>query len=733
MKLFAGQSLTGVLGEAVDTTAPSFVAQYIEQRPPRREFERMQSDGTLTAAAGTMVAAPATGLARELLNINVHNGDVVSHVVTITLVDGTDSYQLWQVTLAAGASFTLRPALSLLLDGAAQSLVAEMSASPVLPVVVVAEYLEINNSTEMTALAHRAVALADDAETEVIAAPSAGYLRELVGLTVHNPNSSAATCTLSFADGDTRRALRTLVLAAGGTFELSRRMALLDDTGAVAENPATGYILSSAREAASGVAGLNAQSMVIKEPASKAQASGIASLNAQSKVVQEPASKAQASGIASLNAQSKVVEEPASKAQASGIASLDENSKVVQDPANATATPTASKIPIADGNGKLDGWVSLSSYLPLTGTGSNLNMNAKRITNLADPTGAQDAVTWAALLSFAQSLNYANAVLDRDLTAPPAEPQHGDRYIVAAQATGDWETHDLEIVEYVTDAWVFTAPTIITWVPVDDEDIIVYWTGSAWSNWTAVVNHALLLNLTVGDPHTQYALKTFLSAVVDSAAGADQVGMTAITETGESSTVQAVIEALITRLKAVTDGVSGADLIGATGISGLTGATVQALLEYIAGLIVTVPTAASLPKTDENGMVDPFLTHTIEFILADASTTPEIGDGKAWHRVSALEAGMNLVGGAAHNTTDGEGATTIMLRRDRAGTMADMLSTAITIDTTERDSKDAAACVVNAANDDLAEGDLIWVDLDAIGTGAFGTTVQAFIRKPLPA
>jgi hypothetical protein len=49
------------------------------------------------------------------------------------------------------------------------------------------------------------------------------------------------------------------------------------------------------------------------------------------------------------------------KAAASGVATLDGSSKVVQDPANATATPTASKIPIADGSGKLDGWISSAS------------------------------------------------------------------------------------------------------------------------------------------------------------------------------------------------------------------------------------------------------------------------------------------------------------------------------------------------------------------------------------
>jgi len=49
------------------------------------------------------------------------------------------------------------------------------------------------------------------------------------------------------------------------------------------------------------------------------------------------------------------------KAAASGLASLDGSSKVVQDPANATATPTASKIVIADGSGKVDGWVSAAT------------------------------------------------------------------------------------------------------------------------------------------------------------------------------------------------------------------------------------------------------------------------------------------------------------------------------------------------------------------------------------
>ena len=49
------------------------------------------------------------------------------------------------------------------------------------------------------------------------------------------------------------------------------------------------------------------------------------------------------------------------KGAASGIASLNSSTKVVEDPANATATATASKIPIADGSAKLDTWISDAS------------------------------------------------------------------------------------------------------------------------------------------------------------------------------------------------------------------------------------------------------------------------------------------------------------------------------------------------------------------------------------
>lgn len=59
-------------------------------------------------------------------------------------------------------------------------------------------------------------------------------------------------------------------------------------------------------------------------------------------------------------------ENVANKAAANGYASLNASSKVVQDPANATATPSANKIPIADSNGLLDAWVTSAGITNIT-------------------------------------------------------------------------------------------------------------------------------------------------------------------------------------------------------------------------------------------------------------------------------------------------------------------------------------------------------------------------------
>ena len=50
------------------------------------------------------------------------------------------------------------------------------------------------------------------------------------------------------------------------------------------------------------------------------------------------------------------------------------------------------------------------------------------------------------------------SVLDRDLTAPPASPADGDRYIVASGATGLWAGWDLNVTTWVDGVWMRLVP-----------------------------------------------------------------------------------------------------------------------------------------------------------------------------------------------------------------------------------------------------------------------------------
>ena len=50
------------------------------------------------------------------------------------------------------------------------------------------------------------------------------------------------------------------------------------------------------------------------------------------------------------------------------------------------------------------------------------------------------------------------AVIDRHLTAPPASPADGARYIVASGATGAWAGWDLNVADHVDGAWMRLVP-----------------------------------------------------------------------------------------------------------------------------------------------------------------------------------------------------------------------------------------------------------------------------------
>lgn len=126
-------------------------------------------------------------------------------------------------------------------------------------------------------------------------------------------------------------------------------------------------------------------------------------------------------------------------------------------------------------------------------------------------------------------------------------------------------------------------------------------------------------------------------------------------------------------------------------------------------------------------------TKTIMVLVSDpAGVAITTGDGKAYVRITSDLNGMNLVGcGAVLDTAGSGGGFLCQLRRKRSGSDVDMLSTRISLDSAENDSADAAsAAVINAANDDVATGDRIYIDLDGVPTTAKGLTVWMQYRLP---
>lgn len=121
-----------------------------------------------------------------------------------------------------------------------------------------------------------------------------------------------------------------------------------------------------------------------------------------------------------------------------------------------------------------------------------------------------------------------------------------------------------------------------------------------------------------------------------------------------------------------------------------------------------------------------FGVKVVEVEIFPAGTAASTGDGKAYFRIPASLNGMNLVSVKANVYTAGTtGTINLDIARCVAATtgnvcsstVADVLSTNLTIDSGENDSADAAAAaVISGSNDDVATGQIYRFDIDAIHT-----------------
>ena len=159
-----------------------------------------------------------------------------------------------------------------------------------------------------------------------------------------------------------------------------------------------------------------------------------------------------------------------------------------------------------------------------------------------------------------------------------------------------------------------------------------------------------------------------------------------------------------------------------------------------AGIVELATAAETTTGTDTGRAVTPdglagsiFGTQVVQLMVFDDSQDVATGDGAGdlFFRVPSTMNGMNLVAVAACVQTAGTTGTTDIQIHNVTDT-ADMLSTVITIDSTETDSSTAAtAAVINTATDDVATGDILRIDVDAVSTTApKGLLVELQFRLP---
>lgn len=115
----------------------------------------------------------------------------------------------------------------------------------------------------------------------------------------------------------------------------------------------------------------------------------------------------------------------------------------------------------------------------------------------------------------------------------------------------------------------------------------------------------------------------------------------------------------------------------------------------------------------------------------DSATDTATGDAKAFFTVPSQLNGFNLTAVKATVYTAGTTNTTDIQLRNKTDSV-DMLSTKMTIDSTETDTSTAATpAVIDTTKDDVATGDVIAIDVDAVSTtAARGLFVLLTFAKP---
>ena len=135
-------------------------------------------------------------------------------------------------------------------------------------------------------------------------------------------------------------------------------------------------------------------------------------------------------------------------------------------------------------------------------------------------------------------------------------------------------------------------------------------------------------------------------------------------------------------------------------------------------------TKAILPKN-----VSTFAQRTVVIKCVADTIGPSVGNGITHFVVPSTLNGKELYSAQAHVYTVGTGSlTTVQLHNLTEG--QDMLSTAITIDASEKDSSTAATPSVTGPNNGVSTGDVIRIDVDVVATNTLGLEIRMVFTAP---
>jgi len=128
---------------------------------------------------------------------------------------------------------------------------------------------------------------------------------------------------------------------------------------------------------------------------------------------------------------------------------------------------------------------------------------------------------------------------------------------------------------------------------------------------------------------------------------------------------------------------------------------------------------AILPKN-----IQQFENRTLIVKCVADGIAPSTGNGVTHITIPSTLDGKKLLSAEAHVYTVGTGGSITTVQIHNLTDAQDMLSTAITIDLSEKDSSTAATPPVVGGNNGVSTGDVIRIDVDAVATSTLGLEVR---------